>query len=584
MITFTCASCGHRRLVKDEQTGKKPYLRRWQVNRIVAVAAVILLAVSCHASELSDAIAKARQLASAGKYEEAVSGLENVSGSVVGDSDSATAEQLLSEYCIKWADQAQRQKSIPEQGKVLVRVLLNHAAVAKKMNAKQKLLTIMQDTAKDSKNEKDLGELVILSAKLESLHDDVFADIHRQLIIAHLRALSTKGKSNGAFLETLIEFQVRAKGKVEDVEGDLRKQAADVMLKQAKSIMANEPERAWQLCVLAKKWAGDEPVKELDVLQDKMTFKIGSWYLALHDPDMASEWLQAAKESKDVDIQKKVDDALRQIDTLTTQNTKLAALPSIIDKDVRVKALPIPYVISDTVTITNKAQITLDPGVHIKGGKLEFKNGTLLAQGTGKNPVILQNIEFWNDGDHQLAVIGTGCVMTNCRHTHSGGFGGGAQRKTLTDSYMQHTPFQIMNGWEQFDLTNCTLRYGKFSVRYTDPGQLAWMHFYNMLFEHCTVNAHLVASVKNANLDNCSYDDNWDIPELTLGKDRLQKSVWMDARSQQIWGMLPSKIKYVKESKGKVSFVPSSQPIPKCGASWSCPTFKTIKELTGKFD
>jgi hypothetical protein len=105
-----------------------------------------------------------------------------------------------------------------------------------------------------------------------------------------------------------------------------------------------------------------------------------------------------------------------------------------------------------------------------------------------------------------------------------------------------------------------------------------------MLFEHCTVNVHLVASVKNANLSDCSYyDEDWGT-EFKLDKDLLQKTVWMDASSQQIWAMLPSKIKYVKESRGKVSFVPSPQPIQKCGASWSCPTFKTIKELTGKFD
>jgi hypothetical protein len=535
---------------------------------------------SCQASELSDGIVKARQLASAGKYEDAVSLLETVAGTVIGDSDTATAGKLLSDYCNKWVDQAQKQKSKPEQGKVLVRMLFKQAAIAKKMNARQKLLTVMQDVVKDGKNERDLGEFVSLAAKLESFHDDVFADLRQQLLVARLRLFSKTGKYNGPFLDTLIEFQVDAKGNEEDIESDLRKKAADVLLKEVKKIMANDPERAWQLCGLAKKWAGDEPPKELESLRDKATVQIGAWYLDLHDPDMASEWLQAAKESKDADVQKRADRALSRMDAVVSQGKKLAVLPSVIDKDARVKGLPVPYELGGTVTIVNKATLTLDPGVHLKGGKLAFTNGTLLAQGTARNPVILQDIEFWNDQDHPLSVTGTCCVMTRCRHTHTGTIWWGGQRKTLTDSYMQNIPFQVMNGWDEFELTNCTLRYGKFSVRYNDQYSLTAKHFCNMLFEHSTVNAHLVASVTNADLVDCSYyDENWTNSEFRLDKDMVQKTVWMDARSQPIWDMLPSQIKYAADTKARMYFAPSPQPIQRCGASWPCPTFKTRKEL-----
>jgi tetratricopeptide (TPR) repeat protein len=545
---------------------------------LTCLAVVGAVSLPCAASELSDAMAQVRKLAAMGKYDESVALLETTLGSVIGDPDVATAEQLLVDCYLKWLDQAEKRKSLPEQAKALSRALLKAPTIAKDLEAKAKLLAVLQDWEAECTKKKDLSEPLRLSAQLQPLKDADFTKLHTRLLIGQVGLLST-GQAE-PFLAALIDYQVRQKGAEADIAPDVRKKAAEAMTRQARSIMAQQPERAWQLCVLARKWAGAELPKDLTPAQDKLALQIASWYVGLHDPNRATDWYLRAMDSNDSRTVEEGRKGVKQMETQTVGNAKAAVFPTTIDKDARVKALPVPYVIDGTVTIEN-CTVTLEPGVHIFGGRLDCKSAKVVAQGTADNPIVFQGVEFHSTTLSDFNLTGSHCAMVRCKNVHEGGNRYTEHRTALTDSYLLHVAELHIFHWYPFDLKNCTLRYGRFygtNCKYRTLEALA--------LDHCQVNGILLMSIQKGNLTDCSYFDDKDLPDtsINLQMSLSQDGIWLDPASQSILAKWPAAARYSKDSKGKVAFTPAAQPAPRCGASWPCPTFKSSAELAGGFD
>ncbi|MGD0094800.1 MAG: hypothetical protein ABSE73_33225, partial [Planctomycetota bacterium] len=365
-------------------------------------------------------------------------------------------------------------------------------------------------------------------------------------------------------LQTLRDYVAAFKYPIEGLPDDLRQKIAAAAPAVLNKIFAAQGvEEALSLYAPLS----GAPTRELLASRDNLVLSAAQLYDRYHETVLARQYYELlVAASADARLQEQAKNAIAALDANTAKFQTQAALPVLIQKDVRFKELPVPYNIADKVLVLPHVKVIFEKGAHIKGGRIELQNATMEFQGTADAPVILQDVQLGNQPDRShSSYTGTHVILVRAKLAHFGGhIETHQQRWAFFQSHLIGMDIDC-TGWLTYDLSNCTLR----KCQLNFDGVLAGFNALS-LFD-CQVGAPGLFSITGSNLNHCRMGG--DKREIKQDKPVSQRALWLDPDSEastRDWARL---IRFTSDSKGKLEFVPAISSVPNCGANWPCPMF-----------
>lgn len=540
---------------------------------LILIAA--FLAEPVFPSDATAPLAQARRWAKLQRFEHAIDLLEKSYSTVIGDPNAIEAKALLPKYYLAWYESLLRQRKFQESCRALLRWSESQSLDSKNAGLKDKLTATLATWEQNARKRGTLGPLVQTIERTLPLLGEEGVSRHVRVYSLYLAEL-VKKRQDEALAEALHHYLDTLKYADGGFSESFKKSASRALVAQASSdIRLRKLENALRYCVLAHRLAtpGFQNTKVIP-LRDSVWRDLGAWYYRLHDIDKARAYYQLVLDhSRNLTLTSDARKVLAQIKKDCERFSELATLPAEITKDVRIVSIPIPYEIENRVLVKPGVKVTVDKGVHIRGGRIQLQNASMEFKGTQDAPVLLQDLQLGNESQNMAGstYIGQNVILLRSTFRHFGGAIRTHQQKWLfTQSHIiGPANLGLENNWlryslEQSTVSGCDLWMRKFSGT-----------FRSLTLENCRIGIYALFNLEGTNLINCRT-----LPQgrkdVELKRDRVNRTVWMDSRSQEIASGWKKTVRSAGGPGFKMELIAPAVRNSNSGASWRCPSFEVV--------
>jgi hypothetical protein len=535
-----------------------------------------LAALTVHAEDLGAIVAKAEQSAAANKFEDAIGTLEDMSSTVIGDPAVVKAAELLPKYYASWCDALRKSNNLPELCRALVRFIKKQPDAAVPYEARDKTIKALEEWEAEAEKKKNIQPLLDFGKSSVAALGDEGKAWHIKLYKTAL-SQSYDARDLAPFSGLIADFAATYKEAVGELAPELRDKAVGALATQSERLLTSgNADEALQLCTLAQQLATDA---KLAALHDKLVIQLARIYENLHDTELAKAYYTALiAKSTNTTLTNDAHKALGNIELQEKQLAKMTPLPAEISTNVVIKALPVPYSIPQTVSVKPTGSLTLEKGVCIRGGKIEFKNTSMTLKGTKESPIVLEDVEIASVETTKMTVTGEYVIFVRCPFTHGGNVWWAAQHKWSLKNciFIGPTDFELFTSYIYDSIINCSftrykiwvckgfLKPPEFSMGSPGPNSCN--------YTRCDVDPRLFWCLNRANFFSCKLMTDEKM-QIKLHSNVSQKSLWFDKDSAFMSTGWKTYVTPDPSQSGKMDLSPALEKNSACGADWTTLSF-----------